>query len=91
MRNAAPLIQDNSSKMEQQEPDQQQAVADLSPGLPGPWPGQKCAVMIIIHYSLTIINLHTWLICFFQLFFWRACLSRYALLVLVCMSAFVVV
>ena len=58
---------------------------------PGPWPGQKCAVMIIIHYSLIIINLHTWLICFFQLFFWRACLSRYALLVLVCMSAFVVV
>ena len=29
--------------------------------------------------------------CFFQLFFWRACLSSYALLVLVCMCAFVAV
>ena len=26
--------------------------------------------------------------CFFQLFFWRACSSNYALLVLVCMSCF---
>ena len=32
----------------------------------GSEPGQKCAVMIIIHYSLIIINLHTWLICFFS-------------------------
>ena len=55
---------------------------------PGPARAKMCCYD---NYSLIIINLHTWLICFFQLFFWRACLSRYALLVLVCMSAFVVV
>ena len=43
------------------------------------------------HIALTHQFFNLRVSCFFQLFFWRACLSRYALLVLVCMSAFVVV